>query len=278
MSLSIPRRQALRMLSFAPLAGLGCEGSPPRRPGNPLSEPRNHEANAMMTIRPADQRGHADHGWLNSHHTFSFADYHDPAQMGFRQLRVINEDRVQPGRGFGTHPHRDMEIISYVLEGGLQHKDSMGTGSIIRPGDVQRMSAGTGVTHSEYNASRSDLVHFLQIWLLPAQRGIRPGYEQKVFPREEKDGRLRLVASPDGADGSVTIHTDARLFAGLFEVGQSAELALAPGRHAWVHVARGKVRVNGAELSAGDGAALSNEEKVKVEGVAGGEVLVFDLA
>ncbi len=232
----------------------------------------------MMTVRPAAQRGHADHGWLNSYHTFSFADYHDPAHMGFRQLRVINEDRVQPGRGFGTHPHRDMEIISYVLDGGLQHKDSMGTGSILRPGEVQRMSAGTGVTHSEYNASRTELVHFLQIWLLPSRRGLLPGYEQKAFPREEKDGRLRLVASPDGAGGSVTIHTDARLLAGLFEQGQSADHVLAPGRHAWVHVARGRVRVNGEELAAGDAAALSNEEKVHIEGIAGGEVLVFDLA
>lgn len=231
-----------------------------------------------MTIRPAAQRGHADHGWLNSYHTFSFADYHDPAHMGFRQLRVINEDRVQPGRGFGTHPHRDMEIVSYVLEGGLQHKDSMGTGSIIRPGEVQRMSAGTGVTHSEYNASSTELVHFLQIWLLPSRRGMAPGYEQKAFPREEKDGRLRLVASPDGAEGSVTIHTDARLFAGLFDQGQTADHVLPPGRHAWVHVARGRVRVNGQELAAGDAAALSNEEKVHVEGIEGGEVLVFDLA
>lgn len=234
----------------------------------------------MMTIRPARERGHADHGWLDSHHTFSFADYHDPAHMGFRNLRVINEDRVQPGRGFGTHPHRDMEIVSYVLEGGLEHKDSMGTGSIIRPGEVQRMSAGTGVTHSEFNTSRTEVVHFLQIWLLPAERGIAPGYEQRAFPREEKDGRLRLVASPDGADGSVTVHTDARLYAGLFGPGQAAEHRLAAGRHAWVQVARGRARVNGQELSAGDGAALSGEEAVRVEGAPGGEigeVLVFDL-
>lgn len=232
----------------------------------------------MITVRPAAQRGHADHGWLDSHHTFSFADYHDPAHMGFRQLRVINEDRVQPGRGFGTHPHRDMEIVSYVLEGGLQHRDSMGTGSVIRPGEVQRMSAGTGVTHSEFNTSSTEVVHFLQIWLIPSRRGIQPGYEQKTFSKEEKDGRLRLVASPDGAGGSVTIHTDARLYAGLFGEGQSADHALAPGRHAWVHVARGRVRVNGQELSAGDGAALSDEAKVHVEGIEGGEVLVFDLA
>jgi redox-sensitive bicupin YhaK (pirin superfamily) len=232
----------------------------------------------MMRLRPARERGHASHGWLDSRHTFSFADYHDPGHMGFRALRVINEDRVQPARGFGAHSHRDMEIISYVLEGGLEHRDSLGTGSVIRPGDVQRMSAGTGVSHSEFNASKSDLVHFLQIWLLPARRGIAPGYEQKVFPAEEKRGRLRVVASPDGRDESVTIHTDAVVYAGLFDAGESAELALARGRHAWVHVARGKVRVNGQELAAGDGAALSEEAAVRVEGVEGGEVLVFDLA
>jgi quercetin 2,3-dioxygenase len=232
----------------------------------------------MLTIRPAEHRGHAAHGWLDSHHTFSFADYHDPAHMGFRSLRVINEDRVQPARGFGTHPHRDMEIISYVLEGGLEHRDSMGTGSVIRPGDVQRMSAGTGVTHSEFNASKSDLVHFLQIWLIPSERGIAPSYEQKAFSREEKQGRLRVVASPDGRDGSVSIHTDAVVHAGLLDKGEAAELALGPGRHAWVHVARGKVRVNGRDLKAGDGAALSEEAAVRVEGVDAGEVLLFDLA
>jgi redox-sensitive bicupin YhaK (pirin superfamily) len=232
----------------------------------------------MMTIRRASERGHADHGWLNSFHTFSFADYYDPAHMGFRSLRVINEDRVQPTQGFGTHRHQNMEIISYVLEGGLQHRDSMGTGSVIRPGDVQRMSAGTGVAHSEFNASSTELVHFLQIWLQPSQAGIAPGYEQKTFPREEKDGRLRLVASPDGSGGSVTVHTDARLYAGLFERGQGARHELAPGRHAWVHVARGRARVNGQELGAGDAAALSDEGAVSIEGVDGAEVLVFDLA
>jgi redox-sensitive bicupin YhaK (pirin superfamily) len=238
---------------------------------------------AMITLRHAAERGHADHGWLNSFHTFSFADYYDPAHMGFRSLRVINEDRVQPGRGFGTHPHRDMEIISYVLEGGLAHKDSMGTGSVIRPGDVQRMSAGTGVTHSEFNASPDDLVHFLQIWLVPAKRGIAPSYEQKSFTRADKEGRLRLVASPDGREGSVTIHTDAALYAGVFGGGQRAELAIARGRHAWVHVARGKARINGHELSAGDAASLSDEAAVRVEGAGATaadetEVLVFDLA
>jgi redox-sensitive bicupin YhaK (pirin superfamily) len=233
---------------------------------------------AMLTVRPAAERGLADHGWLKSYHTFSFADYYDPEHMGFRNLRVINEDRVQGGQGFGAHSHRDMEIVSYVLEGALSHRDSLGTGSLIRPGDVQRMSAGSGVTHSEYNAAPDELVHFLQIWLLPSARGIRPNYEQKTFAREEKDGRLRLVASPDGRDGSLSIHSDAALHVGLFDAGQSAELTLAPGRHAWVHVARGSVRVNGRELGAGDAAALSDEAALRIEGVAQGEVLVFDLA
>jgi len=232
----------------------------------------------MMTIRHASERGHANHGWLDSHHTFSFADYYDPNAMGFRALRVINEDRVQPGRGFGTHPHRDMEIISYVLEGGLAHKDSMGTGSVIQPGEVQRMSAGTGVTHSEMNASREQSVHFLQIWLVPERRGITPSYEQKAYAQAEKDGKLRIVASPDGRDGSVVIHTDAALYAGLFDQGQSAELAIPKGRHAWVQVARGKVRVNGKDLGPGDGAALSDESALAIEGVEKAEVLVFDLA
>ena len=232
----------------------------------------------MLTIRPRQERGHAQHGWLDSHHTFSFADYHDPKHMGFRALRVINEDRVAPSQGFGTHGHRDMEIISYVLEGALQHKDSMGTGSVIRPGDVQRMSAGTGVRHSEQNASASEGVHFLQIWLLPKQAGIQPGYEQKTFPDAEKRARLRLVAAPDGRDGALTVHSDASVYSGLFDAGESADLALAAGRHAWVQVARGKVRVNGLDLEAGDGAALSDTRLVRIEGVEAGEVLVFDLA
>jgi redox-sensitive bicupin YhaK (pirin superfamily) len=232
----------------------------------------------MITIRKAEDRGHADHGWLNTYHSFSFAGYYDPAHMGFRNLRVINEDRVAPGGGFGTHPHRDMEIISYVLDGALEHRDSMGNGSVIRPGDVQRMSAGTGVAHSEFNASKSDAVHFLQIWLLPAKPGITPSYEQKTFPHEDKKGRLRLVASPDGADGSVTIHTDARLFAAVLDEGQRAQHELSTGRHAWVQVVRGRVRVNDHELNAGDGAALSNETLIRLEGVGASEVLVFDLA
>jgi redox-sensitive bicupin YhaK (pirin superfamily) len=232
----------------------------------------------MLTIRRSDERGRANHGWLDSRHTFSFADYSDPAHMGFRALRVINEDRVQPGQGFGTHPHRDMEIVSYVLEGALQHRDSMGTGSVIRPGDLQRMSAGTGVTHSEYNASKSEPVHFLQIWLNPGERGIAPSYEQKTFPPDDRRGRLRLVASPDGREGSVTLHTDALIHGGTFTEGESAGLALGPARHAWVQVTRGRVRVNGLDLASGDGAALSEEPAVRIEGIDAGEVLVFDLA
>lgn len=232
----------------------------------------------MMIVRRSEDRGHARHGWLDSRHSFSFADYYDPDHMGFRALRVINEDHVAPGQGFGTHPHRDMEIISYVLEGSLEHKDSMGTGSVIRPGDVQRMSAGTGVRHSEYNASRSEDVHFLQIWIMPAKNGIQPSYEQKTFGEDEKKGRLRVVASPDGRDGSVTIHADAVVHAGLFGAGESADLTLGTGRHSWVQVARGKIRVNGEVLSAGDGAALTGETRIRIEGVDGGEVIVFDLA
>lgn len=231
----------------------------------------------MIMIRPAAERGHADHGWLDSYHTFSFADYFDPRQMGYRALRVINDDKVAPGRGFGTHPHRDMEIITYVLEGGVRHSDSMGTGSVIRPGDVQRMSAGTGVTHSEYNASDKELLHLLQIWIQPSARGIPPSYEQKAFARSEKQGKLRVVASPDGRAGSVSIHADALLYAGLFEHGERASLGLAKERHAWVHVARGSVTLNGQALHAGDGAAIEGED-VDIEGVDAGEVLVFDLA
>jgi redox-sensitive bicupin YhaK (pirin superfamily) len=229
-----------------------------------------------MYIRRSEDRGLADHGWLKSRHTFSFADYYDPKHMGYRVLRVINEDRVAPGRGFGAHGHRDMEIVSYVLDGELSHKDSMGTGSIIRPGDVQRMSAGTGVMHSEFNPSSSAPVHFLQIWIVPDKAGHRPGYEQKSFPVAEREGRLRVVASPDGRDGSVTLHQDAVLLVGNLGKGQEATYSLANGRHSWVHVARGSVSVNGTELRAGDAAAVDEPGAVALAG-AGGEVLLFDL-
>ncbi len=232
----------------------------------------------MVTIRRAEDRGHAQHGWLDSQHTFSFADYYDPAQMGFRALRVINEDRVQPGAGFGTHSHRDMEILSYVLEGGLAHKDSLGTGSTIRPGDVQRMSAGTGVTHSEVNASKTEPVHFLQIWLLPESPGLEPSYEQKHFDPSSRQGRLKLVASRQGRDGSLTVHQDVAIYSGLFDSGERAELDLATGRHAWVQLARGTVKLNGETLHAGDGAALSATGRLSLEALQQAEVLVFDLA
>jgi len=232
----------------------------------------------MIQVRRAEDRGHADHGWLDSHHTFSFADYHDPRFMGFRTLRVINEDRVQPGRGFGTHPHRDMEIVSYVIDGALEHKDSMGTGSIIKPGEVQRMSAGTGVTHSEFNHSKTALVHFLQIWILPEQKGLPPSYEQRDFPQSERRDALRLVASHNGRNGSVTIHQDVDLYATLLSPGGQVELGLRPHRHAWVQVVHGDVLVNGEQLTAGDGAALSDERVVRVQADTQSELLLFDLA
>ncbi|MBU5613080.1 pirin family protein [Geomonas azotofigens] len=231
----------------------------------------------MITIRRANDRGHADHGWLNTYHTFSFADYYDPRHMGFRNLRVINEDRVQPGVGFPTHPHRDMEIISYVLEGALAHRDSMGTGSVIRPGDVQRMSAGTGITHSEFNQSKEEPLHFFQIWILPKRNGITPSYEQKFFSDEEKRGSLRLIASPDGRDGSVTINQDARLYAALLDTGDEIVHRLPAGQYAWVQVARGKVLLNGHLLEAGDGAAVSDEELLRLTGKEASEMLVFEL-
>jgi len=231
----------------------------------------------MITIRKAADRGHFDHGWLNTYHTFSFADYYDPAHMGFQQLRVINEDRVQPGRGFGTHAHQDMEIMTYVLEGALAHKDSMGNGSVIRPGDVQRMSAGTGVTHSEHNASQADLVHFLQIWILPERRGIAPGYEQKAFAEQEKRDTLRLIASRDGREGSITIHQDVDVYATVLGPGKAVRLALRPERHAWVQVARGSVTLNGTPLQQSDGAALSREAEIELIAAAPAEALVFAL-
>jgi redox-sensitive bicupin YhaK (pirin superfamily) len=231
----------------------------------------------MNTIRRSNERGHADHGWLNSFHSFSFADYFDPQHVEFGPLRVINEDRVAAGGGFGTHPHRDMEIISYVLAGELAHKDSMGNGSTIRPGDVQRMSAGSGVRHSEFNPSQKDPVHFLQIWVQPSVAGIAPSYEEKHFPESEKRGRLRLIASPDAANGSVLIHQDARLYAGLFDGEERATLELEAGRRSYVHVARGEVRVNGAALAAGDALKVIDTPTVAIDGGRSAEVLVFDL-
>ncbi|NJN57918.1 MAG: pirin family protein [Leptolyngbyaceae cyanobacterium SL_5_9] len=233
----------------------------------------------MITIRPAQERGAANFGWLDSRHTFSFGNYYDPHYMGFADLRVINEDKVTPGKGFGTHGHRDMEIISYVLEGALEHKDSIGTGSVIRPGDVQRMSAGTGIQHSEFNASHTDPVHFLQIWILPEQKGIEPGYEQKTFSDAEKRGTLRLVGSRDGRDGSITIHQNVDLYASVLPEGETVNHALAEGRVAWVQVARGAVQLNGQTLTAGDGAAISEESEITLQGTAqDAEVLVFDMA
>jgi redox-sensitive bicupin YhaK (pirin superfamily) len=229
----------------------------------------------MERIRLATERGHANHGWLDSYHTFSFADYYDPAHMGVSALRVVNEDRVQPGRGFGTHGHRDMEIVTYVLDGALAHRDSMGNGSTMRPGDVQRMSAGTGVMHSEFNDDPKGVTHFLQIWIEPDRRGVEPSYEQKHFTEAEKRGRLRLMASADGSEGSVSIHQDARMYAGLFDEDESARLDLGPKRVGYVHVARGSVDVNGRRLSAGD--ALTNDGGIALRNGRGAEVIVFDL-
>jgi len=231
----------------------------------------------MIELRRAGERGHAQHGWLDSWHSFSFADYHDPAHMGYSALRVINEDRIQPGTGFGTHGHRDMEIISYVLEGALAHKDSMGTGANIVPGDVQRMSAGRGVMHSEYNNAKDAATHFLQIWIEPNVRGIAPGYEQKHFDAASKRGRLRLVASPDGADGSVTIHQDARIYAGLFDGAERAVQPLAAGRNAYLHLVRGRLTVNGTPLAAGDALKAGGVAEIVLEKGEGAEALLFDL-
>ena len=234
---------------------------------------------STLKFRRAEERGVADHGWLRSRHTFSFADYHDPSWMGFRNLRVINDDNVAAGGGFPTHAHRDMEIVSYVLEGALEHKDSIGTGSVIRPGDVQRMSAGSGVRHSEYNASKTDAVHFLQIWIEPSKRGIAPGYEQKTIPAADKTGRLSLVASPTGDGAGVTLHADAAIYAGSFGAGQRATFQAKAGRHTWIHVAKGAAEVGGTKLVAGDAAFTSSPEAIEIVGdPAGGEVLVFDLA
>ncbi|MDH3841525.1 MAG: pirin family protein [Chromatiales bacterium] len=231
----------------------------------------------MLAIRHAEERGLANFGWLESRHTFSFGHYYDPRFMGFGPLRVINEDRVQPGQGFDTHGHRDMEIISYVLDGALEHKDSMGTGSVIRPGDVQRMSAGTGVRHSEFNASDSDPVHFLQIWILPEEKGLAPSYEQRTFAAEEKNGKLRLVGSRDGREGSVTIHRDVDLYAALLEDGETLGHAFANGRNGWVQIARGSVLLNGNQLYPGDGVAIEVQAEITLTGTSAAEVLLFDM-
>lgn len=231
----------------------------------------------MLELRPAAERGIANFGWLYSQHTFSFGSYHDPEQIGFSDLLVINDDRVAAGQGFGTHPHRDMEIFSYVLEGALEHKDSMGVGSVIRAGDVQMMSAGTGIRHSEYNASDEELVHFLQIWIVPDREGVTPRYQQQNFPADDKRGRLRLIISPDGADGSLSVYQDARVYAGLFDGAEQHRITLPAGRHAYIHVARGALTVNGQRLSAGDGARLRKVQEIEFSQGEHAEVLLFDL-
>ena len=231
----------------------------------------------MIELRPARERGHSDRGWLNSWFSFSFADYHDPAHMGFSVLRVINDDRVQPGQGFGMHGHHDMEIVTYVLEGALEHKDSLGNGSVIRPGDVQRMSAGSGIRHSEFNPSASEKVHLLQIWLLPAQTGLPPSYEQKFFGEDEKRGRLRLIVAPDGEDGAVLIGQDARIYAALLDGDEQATHAFSPGHKGYVHVARGALDLNGLNLGTGDGVKIAGEQEVVLSGGQQAEVLLFDL-
>jgi redox-sensitive bicupin YhaK (pirin superfamily) len=232
----------------------------------------------MIRVHKAGERGHFDHGWLDTYHTFSFGDYHDPAHMGFRSLRVINDDRVQPGQGFGMHGHRDMEIVTYVLDGALEHKDSLGNGSIIRAGELQRMTAGTGVRHSEFNPSDKEGVHLYQIWLLPERTGLKPSYEELALSEEEKRGRFRPVASPDGADGSMTIHQDARLYLASLLPGQSVAHPIERGRAAWLQVLRGNIHVLGNDLSAGDGAAVTDESAVSVQATVPSEVLLFDLA
>jgi quercetin 2,3-dioxygenase len=232
----------------------------------------------MLHLRPALERGHFDHGWLDTHHTFSFADYHDAAHMGFRSLRVINEDRVAPGQGFGMHGHRDMEIVTVVLEGALEHRDSFGNGAVLRPGELQRMSAGAGIRHSEFNPSATEPVHLFQIWLLPNQKNLPPSYEQKPFSDADRHNRLRLVAAPDGRDGALTIHQDAELYLASLTDGVSVSHPLAPGRAAWLQVLRGAIRVNGAALQPSDGVAITDESAVTIEAASAAEVLVFDLA
>lgn len=232
----------------------------------------------MITLRPSNDRGHANHGWLDSYHTFSFANYYDPNHMGFRALRVINEDRVQPGRGFGTHGHRDMEILTYVLEGALEHKDSIGNGAIIQPGEVQRMSAGTGILHSEFNSSQTEPVHFLQIWILPDRQGLQPSYEQRAFSVEERLGKLRLIAASDGREGAVTIHQDVDLYSAVLQPGDRVFHQLQSKRYGWLQVARGTVNFSGYALKAGDGVAVTEAESLQINTDTGAEVLLFDLA
>ena len=232
----------------------------------------------MIRIRKAEQRGHADHGWLNTYHTFSFASYNDPAHMGFRSLRVINEDRVAAGMGFGTHPHRDMEIVSYVLEGALEHKDSMGNGEVLRPGEFQRITAGTGIAHSEFNPSKDEPTHFYQIWLMPKAEGLPPGYEQKRFDDDRTKNALRLVASPDGEDGSLTIHQDARVYLSRLDAGKTIEFTIPAGRHAWLQVLRGGVTLNGEAMHTSDGAAISDEIELTIRATSDAEIMLFDLA
>lgn len=232
----------------------------------------------MITLRQSSDRGHANHGWLDSYHTFSFANYYDPNHMGFRALRVINEDWVQSGKGFGTHGHRDMEIITYVLDGVLEHKDSLGNGAVITPGEVQRMSAGTGIMHSEFNPSQTEPVHLLQIWILPDRQGLQPSYEQRAFGVEERQGKLRLIAARDGREGAVTIHQDVDLYSAVLQKGDRLSYQLQPNRYGWLQVAKGEVSLNGNALKAGDGVALSEAESLKIGTDTGAEILLFDLA
>ncbi|HWR36597.1 MAG TPA: pirin family protein [Clostridia bacterium] len=232
----------------------------------------------MIRVRHAEERGHFDHGWLKTYHTFSFSDYYDPEHMHFRALRVINEDFVAPGQGFGKHPHRDMEIVTYVLEGALEHRDSLGNGSIIRPGDGQRMTAGKGIVHSEFNPSRTDTVHLLQIWIMPSTKGLKPEYEQKSFPPEDKHGRWRLIAARDGADGAVTVHQDVKLFVANLTAGDEIPYTLDAARYAWLQVARGSVELNGVALKQGDGVAVQAEPELALKATENAEVLLFDLA
>ncbi len=232
----------------------------------------------MIALRKSNQRGHADHGWLNTYHTFSFSSYYDPAHMGFRSLRVINEDRVAPGQGFGTHPHQDMEIVSYVLEGALEHRDSLGNGEVLCPGEFQRITAGTGIAHSEFNPSRDQPTHFYQIWLLPQRNGLAPSYEQKRFDDSELRNVLRIVASPEGENGSLSIHQDARIFLARLDTRKVIEFILLPGRHAWLQVLRGTVTLNGQEMDTSDGAAISAESRLAIEAASDSEIMLFDLA